>query len=61
MPKSLVESKTFWVNALTLIISVGGTLAGAIPPQFQPYVVAGLAVANIVLRLISGQPIDKIA
>lgn len=59
--KSLIGSKTFWVNALTLIISVGGTIAGVIPPDFQPYIVGGLAIANVVLRIITGQPIDKVA
>jgi hypothetical protein len=61
MPKTLIESKTFWVNLLTGAIAVGGYLTGVIPAQYQPYLIGGLAIANIVLRLITGQPIDKVA
>lgn len=58
--KSLITSRTFWVNALTLAISFGGYLTGIVPAEFSPYVAAGLAIANVVLRLITNQPIDRV-
>jgi hypothetical protein len=56
-PKSLFASKTFWVNALTLAIGVGGYLTGLVPAPYQPIVVAALALANIILRTITDQPV----
>lgn len=58
--KSLLTSNTFWVNALTLALAFGGHLAGVLPEQAQPYIAAGLAIGNIVLRLITSQPIKSI-
>lgn len=58
--KSLVASKTFWVNVLTLAISAGGYLSGMVPPHWQPWLAGGLAIANVLLRLITEQPITKV-
>jgi hypothetical protein len=58
-PKSLINSKTFWINALTLVITAGGALSGVIPPEYQAFVAGGLAIANIILRTITNQPINS--
>lgn len=44
--KSLLQSKTFWFNLVTLAVTVGGFL----PPKYAAPV---LAVGNGLLRLIS--------
>lgn len=49
-PKSILKSKTFWVN---LVVGVAALL-NAFPNE---YTVEGLAVANIVLRTITKQPV----
>lgn len=54
-------SKTLWLNAITLIISVIGLLMNQ-PWLPQKYIVLAtsivLPVLNMILRLISGQPIE---
>lgn len=49
------KSKTFWVNAIGALLEIGQLLSGTtiIPHQ---YVVLGMAILNIVLRLITNQP-----
>lgn len=48
--KSLLLSKTFWVNALT----VGASFATSLPPK---YAVPALGVANIGLRILTTGPV----
>lgn len=48
--KTLFVSKTFWTNVLMLAITVGGILP-------QRWAVPIMAVANIGLRVVSGQPV----
>jgi hypothetical protein len=48
--KSLFISKTFWFNMLSLAVTIGGLL----PDNLA---VPMVAVANIGLRIISGQPV----
>ncbi len=57
--KGLLRSKTFWVNLLTGAASVLGLVGGisVLPTPIAPYLVAGLAVVNILLRLITSKPI----
>ena len=55
--KSIFASKTFWVNALTLVADGIGHYGGFIPPDYQPYIVFALAVVNAGLRLITTQPV----
>jgi hypothetical protein len=49
--KHLLKSKTFWVNALTAVTMYGGLLPA------NKYAVAGLGVANIILRLLTDTPV----
>lgn len=59
--KSLFQSKTFWLNLVTLLVGVIGFLAAhpliAAHPQWVAGLVAVQAVANILLRLVTDTPI----
>lgn len=59
--KGLLKSKTFWVNAITLSISLATALQGADFVVANPEIVAAIGVAvsalNIVLRLITKVPV----
>lgn len=60
--KSLVSSKTFWVNLLGGAVSVL-TIVGSIsflPSSLAPWIAGGLAVANVLLRIITNEPITSI-
>lgn len=48
--KHLFASKTFWANLAGLALTVSGVLP-------QKWAVPTMAVANIVLRIISNQPV----
>jgi hypothetical protein len=48
--KNLILSKTFWFN----ILSIAATVAGVLP---EAWAVPVISVANIGLRIISGQPV----
>jgi hypothetical protein len=49
--KSIFTSKTAWINGLTLALTMGSVL----PPN--KYVLGGLALANLGLRIVTGQPV----
>lgn len=57
--KPFWQSKTFWINSVTLLVTALTWAAGSavVPPSWQPVITAGLAVANILLRLITDQPL----
>lgn len=57
--KSLVTSKTFWVNAVTGVAEVMGLWKGVIPAEYAPYLIAAQATLNIILRLVTNQPITS--
>jgi hypothetical protein len=61
MGKSVFASRMFWVNAITVAVATAGFVAGHDVIAQYPQVVAGIAVAqgalNIVLRLLTTQPI----
>lgn len=54
MGKSLLTSKTFWLN----VVGAATVAAGFVPPQ---YGVPALAILNIVNRLLTNQPITSVA
>lgn len=65
--KSLLESKTFWLNlasALLLVAALflpGGQFAELLGPKVVEYIGIGVAVLNIVLRVyFTSEPINKV-
>ena len=57
-PKPWWESKTLWVNALTLIVMILGTVAQW--PEFSAYtgqIAGALAIVNMALRFITDRPV----
>jgi len=51
------QSKTIWVNVLTMIVDVAGRMSDVIPASAQPYIASGLAILNIALRFLTDQPV----
>lgn len=64
MGKGILRSKMFWVNLLTAAVSVGTYFMDSELLVNNPDVVAGIGTAigvvNIVLRLITKEPINGI-
>jgi hypothetical protein len=58
MGKSIFASKTFWVNVLGGIASGSALATGYLPPKYAPAVVSAGAIANILLRFATNQPIQ---
>jgi len=60
--KGLLRSKTFWVNTLgglaTVLSAAGGI--SFLPSSFAPWIAGGLAVVNVILRVISNKPIVSV-
>ena len=56
--KNLFKSKTMLLNAAALALSVGSTYSNALP-AVDPHVQVGvLAGVNLLLRLVTHQPLD---
>jgi len=59
--KSILASKTIWANVIMLAVSIAGCVAGSEVIADYPSVIAILGAVqgglNIVLRLITSQPI----
>lgn len=57
-PKPWYESKTLWVNALTLLVMVLGAVAQW--PEFSAYtgqIAGALAIINMLLRFLTDRPV----
>jgi hypothetical protein len=55
--KHFLQSKTFWLNTLTII---GGLILAywdVVPTKYEPFLLATLGAINVVLRFLTGQPI----
>lgn len=60
--KPFWTSKTLWVNVVALVASVTGAFGidVGLTPEAQASIVGGImAVANIVLRLVTKQPVGR--
>lgn len=56
MGKSLIGSRTFWLNVLGLVTAVAGS--GIIPPQYS---MPALAILNIINRVyFTNEPVTSI-
>lgn len=54
-------SKVLWVNALTMLLTLVGTLQDVLPKDWLPYIPAVLAGVNMVLRFLTTQPVSASA
>jgi hypothetical protein len=56
--KSLFATKTFWVNFLSIVITLleGKEILDIIPDMYEVYVVALVFAFNVFLRTITSQP-----
>lgn len=61
--KSFWQSKTLWINVITLVITVLGMAADwtFVTPQAAQIIVFALAAANVILRLLTSAPITETA
>ena len=61
MGKGLFQSKTFWVNLLMSVVSLGVYVQDTALVADNPQIVAGIGAAigviNIILRLLTKEPI----
>lgn len=58
MKKPWYKSKTIWFNALAAVAALGSIpLGGVVGPVVAAKILAAAGVANIVLRVVSKQPI----
>lgn len=58
--KPWYQSRTIWVNVLSLIIALAALFAGdtlGLPPDVVKYATIVLAVANVVLRTVTSEAI----
>jgi len=53
------QSKTILVNTLTAVATLMAQTADVLPPQWSAKIVTALAVVNLVLRVITTQPVTK--
>lgn len=58
--KSLLTSKTFWANLLGAGIQIAGIASGALPDKYAVYTIAAQGILNILLRLVTDQPITSL-
>lgn len=61
--KPLLQSKTIWVNASVVLVTVLTFLVnylttGDVPETWMPYVPSILAIANLVLRILTTKPVS---
>jgi hypothetical protein len=59
--KSIFQSKTFWINAITAVAGILTTIGGSDLIQQNPQAAGVMAivigVANVLLRLVTKQPV----
>ena len=49
--KPFWQSKTVWVNTLTLLGTLLASLNNSLPAEYLPYLVFGSGLVNLVLRI----------
>ena len=59
--KSLFASKTFWVNSLLAVVSIGTYIADsallADSPEAIAFIGTGIGLVNVILRLMTNEPV----
>lgn len=60
--KSVIKSKTMWVNVFSAVTAIIATLGGSDiiqqNPQVAGYAATALALANVFLRLMTKEPVS---
>lgn len=59
--KSILASKTLWVNVLTILITIVTALSGAdfIPAEYMVWITAlVLPILNVILRFFTNEPVS---
>lgn len=54
-----LKSKTVWVNTIATGIEIANYVTPFIPPHYHAGIVAGVGVANILLRSITNKPLNE--
>lgn len=57
MSKPFWQSRTLWVNVLTLAVTVLTSLSGTLPPDAAPWIAVVLSGVNIVLRVLTDKAV----
>jgi len=58
--KAFWDSKTVWINGLTSVAAIVGLVVqqnGLLPTAWIGYAVLALAIVNLILRFVTGEPI----
>lgn len=61
--KKFYKKKRFWFNSLVAVVALGASMTEVIrdiDSNFTPYIILGLAVANVLLSLISKELIQEV-
>ena len=58
--KQFWKSRTFWINALTLAVGIGGAtgVVDLIPPEYTNAFISALGAANVLLRFFTTTPVS---
>lgn len=56
--KPWYTSKTVWLNVISAVIALGGSVQGAVPPQWLPLIGLAVGIGNVILRFLTNQPIQ---
>ncbi len=60
--KKLRQSKTFWVNLMIIVVGAISGVVGTdtLSPMTVGYLAAATGVINIVLRVLTGKPVNGV-
>ncbi len=61
MDKKWYASKTLWFNLVAVVVTVLGAYGytGEVPAEWAVFVPAVVALVNVILRLVTKEPIEK--
>lgn len=57
--KSILKSRTLWLNVGMAVVAIAGVMldGGLVPEKYLAHVTAAFAIANVILRLVTNQPV----
>ena len=56
-PKPWWRSRTIWFQIVTFSIAVAEAVVDVVPPEWQGYLLASVAILNVILRLDTTGPV----